>query len=86
MANPLPLRANPFCRTYENMQHMPGMLADTKRTFADGRYAVAPVHNRLGPDVVWFVWDANKTDRYGYAEVIRQEGSFEAAVEGLLQK
>jgi hypothetical protein len=70
------------------MPHMPGMLADTKRSFgdefSDSRYAVAPLHNRLGPDVVWFVWDADKLDRYGRAEVIRQEDSLEAAIAGLV--
>ena len=84
MANLLVLSAHPFRASYINEPHKPGMLADKKRLFGGTRYAVAPVHNRLGPDVVWFVWDAERTDSLGYAEVIRQEDSFEAAVEGLL--
>lgn len=84
MSNLLLLSTHPFRASYINEPHRPGMLADKKRLFGGTRYAVAPVHNRIGPDVVWFVWDADKTDRLGLADVIRQEGSFEAAVDGLL--
>jgi hypothetical protein len=79
----LRLETNPFAASYVNVPTSPGILADTKRLFCDGRYAVAPVHNRLGPDVVWFVWDAYNCDSLGYAKVIRQEDSFEEAVAGL---
>lgn len=56
-----------------------------KMIINDYRYAVAPVHTRFGT-VEWFVWDAehpnSDTKR---AEVIRQEDTFEKAIEGLVR-
>jgi hypothetical protein len=86
--NVIPLRVNPFKVSYVNEPAKSGMIADTKRVFGpdgeDSRYAVAPVHSRIGQDVVWFVWDAEQQDELGFAKVIRQEDSFEAAVAGLI--
>jgi len=84
----VPLRTHPFKASYANVPASPGTLADIKRFFgpdySDSRYAVAPVYNRIGPDVVWFVWDAEQQDELGFAKVIRQEDSFEAAIAGLI--
>jgi hypothetical protein len=61
-----------------------GQLAAPKVLFGElSRYAIAPIHTRFG-DVVWFVWDAesNIEDTH-MADVIRQEATFERAVENL---
>ena len=58
-----------------------GQIAKRKTLFGDcSRYAVAPVHSRLGA-LQWFVWDADNTDALtGNPAVIRQEDSLEAAM------
>lgn len=61
-----------------------GELAAPKVIFGElSRYAVAPIHTRFGA-IVWFVWDAEvPLEDTHMADVIRQEASFEKAVEGL---
>ncbi len=61
-----------------------GQLAAPKVLFGEvSRYAIAPIHTRFG-DVVWFVWDAESNiEETHMADVIRQEATFERAVEGL---
>jgi hypothetical protein len=61
-----------------------GELAAPKVIFGElSRYAIAPIHTRFG-QIVWFVWDAEvPLEDTHMADVIRQEASFEKAVEGL---
>lgn len=61
-----------------------GQLAAPKVIFGEfSRYAVAPIHTRFG-SIVWFVWDAERNlDEVHAADIIRQECSFEKAVDGL---
>ena len=66
-------------------------LLGSKTTFGKyDRYAIALIHTDAD-EVLWYVWDAesaeaNRRSRYkfsGFAEVIRQERSFRAALRGL---
>ena len=67
----------------ENNPMLAGTLAAHKQFFGDhGRFAVAPIHTRFDA-VEWFVWDAEKTDNEGLAEVVRQAETIEAAMDGL---
>jgi len=47
-----------------------------------GRYRIAAVHTRFDA-VEWFVWDAETPDEDGYATVVRQEPTKEAALASL---
>lgn len=73
----------------KNNPNKAGALAGKKLLFGDcSRYAVAPIHTRF-EDVSWFVWDAELVTDDELREgkrppVIRQEASFERAVEGLM--
>ena len=69
--------------TIANNPNLKGSLATRKETFGPfGRFAVAAVHTRFDA-VEWFVWDAETADDLGFAAVIRQEATREAAVAGL---
>jgi hypothetical protein len=61
-----------------------GQLAAKKVIFGEvSRYAIAPIHTRFN-DVVWFVWDAeSNVEDKNMADVVRQEATFERAVQGL---
>ena len=66
-----------------NIPSLAGQPAANSRSFGEfGRYRVTPIHSRF-EQVSWFVKDAEKTDADGFATVIRQEDTFEAAVAGL---
>ena len=58
------------------------LAAKPERLGAFWRYQIAPVHTRFDA-VEWFVWDADLTDDQGFATVIRQEASRDAALDGL---
>lgn len=63
-----------------------GQLASPKQRFgAFGRYAIAPLHQRLGHQLVFFVWDAHACDQYDpkLPAVVRQEEQLEDALRGL---
>ena len=60
-----------------------GELAAPKKIFGEfNRYAVAPIHSRLG-GVEWFVWDSESLDELGLSTVIRQAATESEAVAGL---
>lgn len=61
-----------------------GQLASKKVLFGDhSRYAVYAVHTRFG-EIQWFVSDAERIDEmFDLPMVIRQEPSFELAVQSL---
>ena len=66
-----------------NNPNLAGCHASNAETFGEfGRYQVYAVHTRFDA-VSWFVADAEITDALGYAEIIRQEPSYELAVAGL---
>lgn len=80
----LAISRSAFPAEIQNDPSKRGQPAARKIIFGElSRYAIAPIYTRFG-DVVWFVWDAEKSlDDTHMADVIRQESSFEKAVEGL---
>lgn len=73
-----------FSRLPANNPALRGQLAARKQLFGDSsRYAVAPIHTRFDA-IEWFVWDANRLDKQGKPEVIRQAGTLDQAIQGLI--
>lgn len=72
-----------FSKSLTNNQSLRGKLAARKQLFgAYSQYAVAPVHTRFDA-VEWFVWDADRLDKHGLPEVIRQAPTLDEAISGL---
>lgn len=66
-----------------NNKNIAGQIASDKIRFGEcGRYAIAAVHTRFDA-VQWFVWDAERPGIDGFATIIRQENTYEKAIEGL---
>lgn len=68
-----------------NHPNLAGQQAGPKHYFGEHRrFAVYPVHTRFDA-VSWFVADAERIDEAtGFASIIRQEATKEAAMDGLL--
>lgn len=72
-----------FPKSLANNAALRGQPAARKQLFGDcSRYAVAPIHTRFDA-VEWFVWDADRLDKNGFPEVIRQARTLDEAISGL---
>jgi hypothetical protein len=78
-------REEVFMTNITNIPSLAGQQAGTKQFFGEyRRYAVYPVHTRFDA-VSWFVADAMNLDEVtGFASIIRQADTKEAAIAGLL--
>jgi hypothetical protein len=73
-----------FSRLPANNPALRGQPAARKQLFGDcSRYAVAPIHTRFDA-IEWFVWDADRLDKQGAPEVIRQAATLDEALQGLI--
>jgi len=73
-----------FSRLPANNPALRGQPAARKQLFGDySRYAVAPIHTRFDA-IEWFVWDADRLDKQGIPEVIRQAATIDEALQGLI--
>lgn len=78
------MRNPSFSRLPANNPALRGQTAARKQLFGDNsRYAVAPIHTRFDA-VEWFVWDADRLDKQGIPEVIRQAATLDEALRGLI--